>query len=442
MKITRGKWQLAVGVDWSMPGYAGEIRQLKRANPRRHFFSAAFHQQTWLGFHDAVRSLGTTYSGALLVGMVERHALVCMTLNEDWAWMCVVSDGMPLVGHDLVVAMKDVARLSAEWASVFHGARLVGNLQDNALSLESVLLQLEDDLAAKAISKRQLAAATLRVQGTATQLVMRIAIGVAIAGACSYAWQGYNRLQRAMKEASDKEMRQAEAAALAEHARIRALAERRKAIDGFASQIRDQQASYAKRLDAAAFWAATARVRGDLPLSRYGYRPQSVECGRAECRVTWQGQGANVSPADKYLLPNLVPAPITDPVAVSVFGISPDQESLPASRARSPEELQVQLVSVLARRLRGMRIDPSQPVNVPPPPQSGLAPGVAAHVGTWAVSISAPAALVKAREALGLMKSLPVRVQSVKFHPQQGNVELSGDYIFLPDAGNASDQSS
>jgi hypothetical protein len=434
MKIISGKWKLAIGIDWSMPENAIEIRKSKRDNAKRLFISASTDRRTWLGFHDDVRRLRATHAGALLVGMAEPDAVVCVALNQESAWLCAVSEGMPVVGHDRIVPLAEAQKLGTDWLSMFGGATLVSNLHEGALPPESLLQRLEVTLAGNVAARKKLAAAVLRSQVTATQVGIRLAIAVAVAGACLYAWQGYARLRQSLKESSEKEQRQVLESGQEQHLKQKRDADRRQVKENFNEQATRMQHAYAHRPRLASFWSAAAQVRGALPVSRYGYRPQTVECGVRECKVLWMGHGANVSPADKFLLPNIKPSTLADPLPVSLYSIAAEDEALPAASSASPEELQVLLVSVLARRVHGLRITPLQAVSLPPPPKSGLAPIVAAHVGTWQVSISGPAALVKAMDAIRLMEGLPVRMQAMRFLPQQGAVELSGDYVFLPKA--------
>jgi hypothetical protein len=432
MRITSGKWQLAIGIDWSMPENAIEVRKAKKENAKRLFVSASTDKRTWLGFHDDVRRLRATHAGALLIGMVQPDAVVCVALSRESAWLCVVREGMPVVGHDRIVPLVEAQRLGTDWLGMFDGATLASNLHEGALPPESLLQNLEESLAGNVAARKRLAAAVLRSQVTATQVGIRLAIAIAVAGACLYAWQGYARLRQSLKDSSEMEQRQVLESGQEARLKQKREADRRQQNAKFDEQAVRMQRAYAQRPRLTDFWAAAAQVRGTLPVSQYGYRPQSVECSVTECKVLWMAHGANVSPADKFLLPNIRPATLSDPLPVSLYPIAPGDEALPATSSASPEELQVLLVSLLARRVHGLRITPLQEVSLPPPPGSGLAPVMAAHVGTWQVSISGPAALVKARDAIRLMEGLPVRMQVMKFAPQQGGVELSGDYVFLP----------
>lgn len=415
-----------------MPENAIEMRKSRKDNAKRLFISASNDKRTWLGFHDDLRRLRATHAGALLVGMAEPDAVVCVALNQESAWLCAVKEGMPVVGHDRIISLLEAQKMAIEWSSMFGGATLVSNLHDGAMPPESLLQRLEESLAGNVMARKNLAAAVLRSQVTAAQMGIRLAIAVAVAGACLYTWQGYAKLRQTLKESSENEHRQVLKSGHEEHLKQKREADRRQAKDIFIEQATRTQRAHAQRARLDSFWTAAAQVRGALPVSRYGYRPQSVECSVKECKVLWMAHGANVSPADKFLLPNITPATLSDPLPVSLYSIEADEEALPASSSSSPEELQVLLMSALARRVQGLRITPLQAVSLPPPPQSGLAAIVAAHVGTWQVSISGPAALVKAMDAIRLMEGLPVRVQSMKFMPQQGGVELSGDYVFLP----------
>lgn len=431
-------WSLALGVDWSMPSNAKEIRAEKKRHTKDHFVLSSVAGQNWLGFHPPV--VGTVYAGALLVAMVKPNAVVYVPVNPrvegdqtlySDAWVCAISDGMPVVGYDKVLPLADARSLAVEWSSLFPKAELVGDLSGAHATLASVIGVIDGGLQAKTIQKKQIAVALLNKQGVS---VVRVAMVAAISGLAVATWfsvQAYREMQRKQTESQLALADAVRRATMSAQEKARLEAEQKAKLIAYEQQIAAARQEHKNRIAVGALWSATSAIRHSLPVSMYGYKPQVLDCTAAQCRLTWLGVGKFTSPAGKLRLPNVERNLTPDLLATSVFPLSLSKEGLPSSSVRSGEELRFLLQSQLGMH-GNFTADVPQAVVVQPPAGLSTQPRTVAEVGKWRMQLRGGAALIDTKAMLGMLAKWPVRVQGVKF--QAGDsVDLEGDFVFMSD---------
>lgn len=430
MQTELGSWSIALGIDWTMPSDASEVRAEKKMRPKHsHVLMSSATGQRWLGFHEPVS--GKVYAGALLVAMVKPNAVVYQPLNDTHAWVCAIRDGMPAPGYDKVLPASEGRNAAIELSSVFQEAEMIGAISGAQASLADVFGVLDEGLSTKSIQKRQIAVALLSTGG---HPAMKIVAGVAalvIAGGLAYGVTWYLDVSEQQKNGQlslEEAARQAMASA---QTQARQEAERQAAQASFKGQIEAARIAQNIGPDSIAFWSGVNRIRRAIPHTIRGYKPQSYDCTPQACRVSWLGQGRFVSVADKLKLPNVERNLTSDLMAASVFPMSVGTAQLPRTGAQSADELRFQLQSMFALNLKSFSVDAPVPQSVAALPTAGLPPVVVAHVGKWRAQMVGSSAVLDVTPILQRMARYPIRVTSIKYQPGPGSVDLEGEFVFM-----------
>lgn len=438
MQTQFGDWSIALGIDWSMPSNAREIRAEKKRRAKEHFVLSSVGGQNWLGFHAPVT--GKAYAGALLVAMVKPNAVVYFPCNEykdgdhimySDAWVCAISDGMPVVGYDKVLPLAEARNTAIEWASLFPKAEMIGDIAGAQGTLADVIAVLDDGLQAKAIQKKQIAVALLNKHGVSYGRIAVVAVGGGLLVGSFFAFQAYRDMQRRNAESQLSVEDAARQAAMSVQDKARIEAEQKAKAAAYQVQIDSALRDNAKRTSVAALWAGFAAVRQSLPVSMNGYKPQAVDCTAQQCRVTWQGAGRFTSAAGKMTLPNVERNLTADLSAVSVFPLTVDDDAMPASQARTAEELRFLFQSYFGLHAKSFQAEAMQAVVVNPPAGLAVPPKTVAEVGKWRMQLQGSAAVIDAKTMLGMLAKWPVRVQIIKYQQAAGLVDFEGEYVFL-----------
>lgn len=436
MQTQFGEWAVALGIDWTMPSDSKEVRaqKKKQAELAEHAKDAFVLMtsdtgQRWLGFHAPVA--GKVYAGALLVAMVKPNAVVYQPLGDGHAWVCAIQDGMPVVRHDKVLPAHEARDTAIAWSSMFPQAEMIGDLQGAQAGLADVLAVLNDGLESKTIKKKELTFALLSTTGLPVGRIA-LAVGAVVFGAAAaygVTWftdvrDAQSKDKLTLEEAARQSMASAEAKAQVEAAKKAAQATMQ-------TQVEAARAAQASRIVPVSFWSAMTAVRGTVPISLRGYKPQTYECVPATCRVSWLGAGRFVRVADKLLLPNVERNLSAELTATSAYPLVTRQGAMPRSRAESGEELRLLLQSALSVHGKNFTADAPQPVSITAPPAAGLQPVVVAEVGKWKLQMQGASAYLDAGALVELMNRLPMRVTSIKYQPVAHSVELEGEFVFM-----------
>lgn len=430
MQTQFGNWAIALGIDWTMPGDAREVRAAKKS--RQKDASVQMNSvtgQRWLGFH--APASGKVYAGALLVAMVKPNAVVYQPLDENRAWVCAISDGMPVVGHDKILPASEARNTAIEWSSMFPQADMLGELSGAQSSLADVFAVLDEGLESKAIQKKQIAVALLNVSGVSFTRIGLIAGIALLAGGLAYGVTWYLDVRQKQKTGQltlEQATRQSMASA---QDKARQAAQHQASVTAFQAQVAAARAAQCVRNAPLSFWSGVAGVRQRTPLSVRGYRPTAYDCTAQACRVKWLGEGRFVSAADKLFVPNVERNLSADLAATAVVPFSVAKDRLPASRAKSADELRFLLQSNFVMHVRGFTVEAALPQTVNAPPAAGLPPAVVAEVGKWRAQLQGTSALLDAGTVLRMMAKWPIRVTSIKYQPGTGSVDLEGEFVYV-----------
>lgn len=430
MQTQFGDWLIALGVDWSMPSNAGEIRAEKKRRAKDYSVLSSVSGQHWLGFHEPVA--GKVYAGALLVAMVKPNAVVFHPIDEGNAWVCAISDGMPVPGrYDQVLPLAEARNTAIEWASLFPKAEMVGDISGAQASLADIFGVLDEGLKAKAIQKKQIAVALLGKNGFSAKRAVGIGlIGIVIAG-LAVGGMMYRELQRKQTETQMSLEEAARQASLNAQDKARFESELRAKVTTYQGQIEAARRENEERLSPTALWAAFSVVRQSLPVSSHGYKPQSFECSVQQCRVTWLGAGRFTTAAEKLLLPNVEATLTPDLTANSVFPLTVVKDALPKSQARSADELRFLIQSDFAIHARAVQVEAAQPVTLAPPAGLNVVPEAVAQVGKWHMQVQGGTAVIDAKTIVRMIARWPMRITGIKYQPGSTAFDLDGEFIFL-----------
>lgn len=429
MIIEFGSWKVALGMEWVMPTSKAEIRAEKKARAKQNFVFSEASGQYWLGFHSAVT--GKVYSAAFLVALVKPNAVVYCPVDDAHGWVCAITEGMPVVGYDKILPLSEARSTAIEWSNLFNHAEVVGELSGSQCSVPEVFESLSQELASKTINKGQLAMAMLSGGSISVKRIGVFAGAVFLIGVAAFGVKVFRETQ-AKREHEQITLQEAAQQLLAEKMnREKVDAERKALAAAYAAKVAAERTGMRVRVSPWSLWSGVTGVRRSLPVSLYGYKPQTFDCTTDSCRVEWVGSGRFTSPVDKLRLPNVERSMTAELKANSTFGVSSVKDSMPGSRAGNAEELAFVLQSSFAMKGANFQLQPPQPVVVDVPKGMNGAPEIIGHVGKWHASFQGATALLQATEFMQQAARWPIRVSSVKYQSLASIVDVDGEYVFV-----------
>lgn len=432
MQITIGRWSLATGIDWLLPKNDQEISEAKKARKEDMFVLAKQSHMSWLGLH--AKTEPGSHAGALLVGLIKPNAVVLHPVSETMSWVCAIRGGMPIVGRDLVLPHDDADKTARDWFGRTDSETvLIGEQRSAVCTLTAVLTQVDEALASKAISKRQINATALQSIGFAPEKAKQLVLGVAAMALCAYgAWYFQHPEEQKASASIAASVQQQESESAKRAAEVAHADQVNKEVQ--ARQVAELVARYSNRVSPVDFWNVVSSVRAQVAGSLYGYKSMGHNCTPTACSVPWQGQGKFVRLTDKLRLPNVEPNYSNDFSATSHFDIQVASEPLPDLKAMSPAALQLMIRSEMALHYPGAQVGEVTDKTVAPPPATGLKPIIAAHAGTWSVQFSGPTALASATSLAAALTKLPITLTAINYDKQAQSVSFVGEYAMLAKA--------
>lgn len=422
----------ALGLMWASAHDAGEARRESKSRPKAHRVLLPAGGQFWIGLYDEPVKRNT-YAAALAVGLVEPNVIVCEQVNDAQTWVCSIVDGLPVVGYDLLVPNDEARDTVAQWTSMFVKAQFIGDLPGAKSSLVEVLDALAKAIKSKSksISAKQLAAIRLQRQGISVGSIATMTAILCIPLAGWFGWQAWLKIK------ASSTARQLSMASAAKHVMNaeRAAAERRERIEDFRRQVAVKRAELERQggTPPEPVWRQWNAVRRALPIIAHGYKPMSMSCDTASCKVDWTGAGPFTLPSDKRLLPGVLPNVEPTLAATSQFPLTPPGTTrAPLYAYTAPEALWFALASAATVSLPGLQVDAMQPVVVSPPPELGLSPVTIGAVGKLRIALNGPTALVLADDVYSFLSLWPVQLTSIRFDAlglTAGAISIEGTYI-------------
>lgn len=290
MEILR-KYNIVVGLEWAIFGSEAEAREdlkkSKAAYYARRKSGVDFAQAGVVKGKNIPKGIAKAYSGALVVASALTDAVVCVPIDDERSWICVVRDGLPLPGYDKVVENEEVEQIVAEAIGYMSGCEIVGNIRGASRSFDQVFSGVDK----KTLRQCRIHASSLPLAPIAVILLIG-ATGVI----------GFNYLQNMEREKVEKmkalsltqDAIKTEAQKKAEIERKRqeylALVEKTKAELRVTAPLVDQ-------------YLAWMRVIDHLPLSVKGWVLNKVNCSPDACLVRWARKDIRAPMSASKLVP-------------------------------------------------------------------------------------------------------------------------------------------
>ncbi|MCU6502307.1 hypothetical protein LPN04_31380 [Rugamonas sp. A1-17] len=428
MQITIGRWPLAMGLDWQLPKNSQEISEGKKSRKEAMFVVAKQAHMSWLGFHS--KTGPGVFVAALLVGLVEPNAVVLHSLNDGNAWVCMLRDGMPIVGRDLVLPAEEATKKAREWSGRSDSYTMIGVHLGAVTTIEKVIGALENQIAANTISKGQTKSTVLKSTGFAVSSAYLVTGAASVVLLAGYAFTQLHTPAPAEDTNAPERAARAQAAASRNASEIAHASEVNKGV--LAKQVAEVAATYSARVSPVQFWNAASQIRAVVPVSLYGYQPSTYNCTPAGCAVIWRGEGRFVRLSDKQYLPNVESNFSSEKSATSNFSIVGRPSSMPTMTAGSPEEFQMLVRSEMLLHYPQVQIGELKDVIVSPPPATGLKPVVVTRAGTWQIQLTGPTALATGTDLMQLLERLPMKVATIMYDKQSMRLDVAGEYSMSP----------
>lgn len=435
MLITLNDRQLALGLEWAQLSSPTELRAEKKK--AKAVLSAALRQketrQIWYGTYGG-QAKGTVFAGALVLTLVETDVIICVKVSDTKSWACVLMDGAPVVGHDLIVDSQSARGIVMEWTAQFAEHQIIGDLQGSKMSLSELMQKLEENLKHDKVLKKRLNEFKLRKDDSKVYKSLALAslLCVPIVATIGFQkWQEYKAQQLSSLSAQERARRQLQTEAEAKEQKRLAL-------------LKYQQDVAAKRLafeqeateSAEPVWNAWRTVLNRIPLSLYSYVPQILNCDTSVCKLSWQGQGAFVRPVHKALLPGVLPDADPKITAISEFkfelpAVQKEKHAARIKVYKTPEEFYMAMISDLMR-IPGMQFSTPQPVLLPVPNDVDLSPEIIGYRGQWRVLLSPGTARLDLLHLEAAINNWPMKPSTmlVTSVSHSATFTIEGNYVF------------
>ncbi len=467
MLIEQGPWALIVGLEWHMAMSRAEIAVLKKAHLRLGHVVHKAGAHTWLGFHDDV-DLARVHSAALLLGQIKPNCIVHMALEQQLFWFCVVQNGLPLVGVDVLVDKRHLQHHLQHYTSLFPSYEVLsadasqgGGLTElldtwgRHWPVQSEALKLRRDIMLTSPAQRKRKLGRLWVLGVC---------GVILVCALLALLDAQMHLQVQAKQKIESALKSTRMAELA----LQSKAVQLKAAQGYAKRFGLERARYLFLNDAVAFWRAFNGLRRAIPLSANGLHPLAIHCEPHACWVDWALRG-ELNGALSGAFSALKSSPGGPPFALdqglnargegtSTLALSLPQLPYFFPAIESPDVLELYMTLELKKHWPTLTLSPMKTLvldakagvkvlsalapgsNISQPTQSGAAKDpsglpqrhqVLVHQGEWQLSLLGDAALIDAEHFIAQVHGQPMALQSIVY-TYQGALELKGMHYFLP----------
>lgn len=432
MILTLNNRQYLLGMQWSMHPDQAEVRaKLKQAPGARFIRNNQQHGDGANGIHLGLydgKVKGKALSAALAIGAVEPSCVVYQCIDDETVWLCVIANGVPYSGKDVLVTPDEADKMLLEALSFCQ--TVIGDTSGATATVPDVLARFEASAKEGRISKKEIASFTAKNQPRfATRLLAFAVIGLLIiALIAGFAFAKKLREKNRLNAANMKRMVQSEA-------------EQRKAAEQLAAakkKFQDEVESRRAELASAAGssthrWRQWQQVRASLPLTMGGYVVTKIECAETECKVFWMGRGPFVRTMAKRDLPGYVESDDISLTATTQHPIAPLTGGM-TTGYQSVIELRQHLVDRLEYAVPGIAIGASKVQEIKPPADLGLETEVIGNTGPLKVSFRGSAALVYANDFVNVVADMPVILRKATWLGSGTGAEgvsIEAEYVYV-----------
>lgn len=296
MQVNHGKFNFLLGVSWHLPQDKKDIKALIGQRPGQSRVVVKAGESTWVGFDDERKS---GVAAALVIASLYPDILLAERLPDDRYWLCVIHQGMPAPGRDIIVGADEAHSALFELVTFFPAARVFGDIEGSQGAVSEVWDQVLAAISGKEISPKKLRECSLKTVRTRRELVVIAAGALAVVAVAGAAWMVFKPKPPSPLELQNQKINdsQSQAQSKAERDRLDAIAASVKAY-------KDQLAAMGARIDQAkgqSFLPSWLKLFRSLPLSIDGYRPTNMTCTQRTCQIEWRGMVGALA-LDKFAL--------------------------------------------------------------------------------------------------------------------------------------------
>lgn len=421
----------AIGLTWSVEPTKAKIRERLKEAPGASYVRVDKHSKdadAHLGLFKG-RIKGTVYSAALAIAAVEPSCIVYESIADDTVWVCVLVNGLPLPGLDTLVKPEEGQKILHD--HIAHAEVIIGDEAGSKSTVADVLDRFDAYLASKQLSRKQLDSITLKNQ---PRLIVRLMLAaglaagaVAVAGGLAYV--NHLREQNRLNELNLQRIAQS-----AEEAERERLARERR-IQQFRDQVQQQREALSSAVGVAALrWNQWEDLRRSLPVSNFGYRPDTLECTESACIVTWVSGGHLARKTDRRLLPAVVNADALEAAPQSRFPMVPVVGSPDGGGYGTASDLRFALLRATEISVPNVLVGAPVSKTLQAPPELKLPPETIGEVGKITASFNGIAAAVHAADAIQVLRAAPVILKSANWRALSSTsptIDLEAEYVFV-----------
>lgn len=364
--------KLAAGLEWSDLSTINEAKKFAGKEKSFVIKKDALSEKYTLGCGDLAAAKDGAFSAGLVIGKRFPMAFIYEQLPGGvGTWICVIHEGAPFPGHDLVVADENTAKEVYTQFSRFADANAekIGNRTGFNHSLEEAIQIAVESAISPEGAKRKLKPAKALAD---TRLQIKrfnwLAFALSVVGLCAvsavalFVWIYRNDLLDQQRRAVllEETLR-------SQQAQVEIAAKRKAALDAFNQEVIAAQREFGTAGVLEEQWAACEEIRNKLPLSYMGYEPKKLSCdfAKSEAEVEWMPINQTTRVIHRFDIPGVVDKyKVEDPVIAkhslqkkyNVTKLAPQQ----------PEVVRLKIMDWAAQRMRSLKLDAISPITISP----------------------------------------------------------------------------
>jgi hypothetical protein len=417
----------AIGMSWSLhPTKASLKAALKEAGRRVLHVQRKTDDGLLLGIADDISPRRSIVPAALVLTEVTGEVIVYHDVPDDAVWLCILVDGVPLPGMDIVLPLHEARIRVSELMSSHPSAVLVGSFPGSVSTVEEVFSAADR----KALDRLRLERSGVSPAAIGAMVALPFLLG---GGALlpSQAMQRSETLRLATQQAQTAFEAQARQGATDEQLR-----------QEFHSRVDMARQSLRAGVPALAQYEQWRQAVMNLPASHEGYILTGAKCEvldrASRCALTWDAPGGARSPdlTAALTVPGVPSADLNSNPGDLASGTTsalnlPTLEPVDFSAVHA--DVRLRLISQLARHGLAMKLVNQTDVVVSPDPRLAKEskPVVVGMKGTWQADLPSLAhADAFAEDTQGANLILrAIRITGIA----TGHLRLfaEGDYVFV-----------
>lgn len=357
--------RLVLGLTWTEADSLSEAKRF--AGKNNSYLTREIAGQLYVGAATK-QTVGVLAAGAL-IGHVAPNAFIYQQLQDNRYWICLLRDGIPMPSFDRIVPAQEAQQIYTDaTAYMAPGSEIIGNFAVAKVSLEDVLSSAAE------LPKKVIQECRLRKNGPNTKKIalwLVAALLVTLAGQLALAHK---------EQLKSEEQRQAMLRSLMLSQEQKAAQDKRIAqlVTQFKERIAKAEQSFGQQGVALHQFSQCEKVRKDLPLSMYGYKPSKLTCDfKSEyARIEWLPVDARTRLSDRTKLPGVLdPLNTANPVVSEVALGKGDLHGSSAATVNAAV-VKMTILDWAQRNIHSMRFGVDETVSIAPDKEIRGLPGI------------------------------------------------------------------